>query len=234
MPSFLLHLGLEVVVLLHIGHGVLVLLHLGHGVAVLLLLGLGLLFHLGFGVVVLLHHQLEVVVLCQIGLWLVVLIYFVLGPVGLLHLELVASVKSAGNCSEVVVAVTVAQASSRAVVGLGSLSDVSAEDLVVADNLPPIAGGHLLQLDQANLVGGEPIVPLLMFQLVANGHCELVLQCSAGAVVLGGQSFEWLSFSDLPFVLPGSNWLIWLSLVGTTSGEASLQQAGRLHCQPAE
>ena len=117
--------------------------------------------------------------------------------------------------------VTVAKASLKAVVGLGWPSDGSAEDLVVADNLPPIAGGHLLQVDQANLVGGEPIVPLLMFQLVATGHCELVLQCSAGAVVLGGQSFEWLSFSDLPFVLPRSNWLIRLSLVGTTSGEAS-------------
>ena len=234
MPSFLLHLGPEVVVLLHIGLGVLVLLplglgvvvllQLGHGVAVLLLLGLGLLLHLGLGVVV----------LCQIGLWLVVLLYFGLGAVVLIHFELGARVKSAGNCSEVVVTVTVAKASSRAVVGRGWPSDGSAEDLVVADDLPPIAGGHLLQVDQANLVGGEPIVPLMMFQLVAIGHCELVLQCSAGAVVLGGQSFEWLSFSDLPFVLPRSNWLVRLSLVGTASDEASLQQAGRLHCQPAE
>ena len=119
-------------------------------------------------------------------------------------------------------------------VGRGWPSDGSAEDLVVADDLPPIAGGHLLQVEQASLVGGEPIGPLMMFQLVASGHCELVLQCSAGAVVLGGQSFEWLSFSDLPFVLPRPNWLVRLSLVGTTSGEASLQQAGRLHCQPAE
>ena len=214
MPSFLLHLGLEVVVLRPFVLGP----------VVLLLLGLDLLLHLGLGVVV----------LCQIGLWLVVLLYFGLGPVVLIHFELGANVKSAGNCSEVVVTVTVAKASLKAVVGRGWPSDGSAEDLVVADDLPPIAGGHLRQVDQANLVGGEPIVPLWMFQLVASGHCELVLQCSAGAVVLGGQSFEWLSFSDLPFVLPGSNWLIWLSLVGTTSGEASLQQAGRLHCQPAE
>ena len=87
--------------------------------------------------------------------------------------------------------VTVARASSRAVVGRGWPSDGSAEDFVVADELPPIVGGRLLQVDKANLVGGEPIVPLWMFQLVASGHCELVLQCSAGAVVLGGQSFEW-------------------------------------------
>ena len=134
MPSFPLHLGLEVVVLLHIGLGVLVLQHLGLGVLVL--------FHL-----VLLHLQLGVVVLCQIGLWLVVLLYFGLGPVVLLHFELGASVKSAGNCSEVAVTVTVARASSRAVVGRGWPSDGSAEDLVVADDLPPIAGGHLLQVD---------------------------------------------------------------------------------------
>ena len=148
-----------------------------------------------------------------------------------MHFELGVSVTSAGNCSEVAVTVTVA----KAVVGRGWPSDGSAEDLVVADDLSPIAGGHLLQVDQANLVGGEPIVPLMMFQLVATGYCELVLQSSAGAVVLGGQSFEWLSFSDLPFVLlPRSSWLVRLSLVGTTSGEASLQQGGRLHCQPGE
>ena len=181
MPSFPLHLGLEVVVLLHIGLGVLVLQHLGLGVLVLLQLGHGLavLRPLGFGPVVLLllgldlllHLQLGVVVLCQIGLWLVVRLYLGLGPVVLLHLVLGASVKSAGNCSEVAVTVTVAKASLRAVVGRRSPSAGSAEDLVVADDLPPIAGGHLLQVEQANLVGGEPIVPLMMFQLVASGHC---------------------------------------------------------------
>ena len=77
----------------------------------------------------------------------VVLLYFGLGPVVLIHLELGVSVKSAGNCSEVAVTVNVAKASLRAVVGLGWQSDGSGEDLVVADDLPPIAGGHLLQVD---------------------------------------------------------------------------------------